>query len=109
MATGAAWLNGNRLTERRKKKCALTSSGLLMEGVKLSGALMSCSRAVDLLLRTVSEYGSNQELEGLSPPTLDWRSHPRFSTIPLWLSLFSFEASMLAGIGRFAQAYSQEN
>ena len=33
MATEAAWLNGNRLTERRKKKCALTSTGLLMEGV----------------------------------------------------------------------------
>jgi hypothetical protein len=33
MATGAAWLNGNRLKERRKKKCALTSTGLLMEGV----------------------------------------------------------------------------
>src|SRR5258708_37793175 len=33
MATEAAWLNGNRLTERRKRKCALTSTGLLMEGV----------------------------------------------------------------------------
>src|ERR1019366_2629976 len=35
MATGAAWLNGNRLTDRkkeRKRKCALTSTGLLMEG-----------------------------------------------------------------------------
>ena len=31
MATEAAWLTGNRLTERRKKKCALTSIGLLME------------------------------------------------------------------------------
>jgi hypothetical protein len=33
MATGAAWLNGKRLTERRKKNCALTSTGLLMEGL----------------------------------------------------------------------------
>ncbi len=33
MATGAAWLNGNRLTEIRKRKCALTSTGLLMEGL----------------------------------------------------------------------------
>src|SRR4030095_8700215 len=33
MATEAAWLNGNRLTERRKRKCALTSTGLLMEGL----------------------------------------------------------------------------
>ena len=33
VATGAAWLNGNRLTERRKRKRALTSTGLLMEGV----------------------------------------------------------------------------
>ena len=33
MATEAAWLNGNRLTERRKRRCALTSTGLLMEGV----------------------------------------------------------------------------
>jgi hypothetical protein len=32
MATEAAWLNGNKLTERRKSKCALTSTGLLMEG-----------------------------------------------------------------------------
>ncbi len=32
MATEAAWLNRNRLTERRKRKCALTSTGLLMEG-----------------------------------------------------------------------------
>jgi hypothetical protein len=34
MATEAAWLTGNRLTERRKKKCALTSIGLLMEGLE---------------------------------------------------------------------------
>ncbi len=27
----AAWLNGNRLTERRKRECALTSTGLLKE------------------------------------------------------------------------------
>jgi len=47
--------------------------------------------------------------EELSTPTLNWRSRPRFSTIPLWLLLFSSEASMLAGTGRFAQAYSQEN
>ncbi len=35
MATGAAWLNANRLTERKKRKrtCALTSTGLLMEGL----------------------------------------------------------------------------
>jgi hypothetical protein len=33
MATEAAWLNGNRFTERKKQKCALTSTGLLMEGV----------------------------------------------------------------------------
>ena len=33
MATGAAWLNRNRLTETRKRKCALTSTGLLMEGL----------------------------------------------------------------------------
>jgi hypothetical protein len=32
MATEAAWLNGSRLTERRKRKCALTSTGLFMEG-----------------------------------------------------------------------------
>jgi len=32
MATEAAWLNGNKLTERRKSKCPLTSTGLLMEG-----------------------------------------------------------------------------
>jgi hypothetical protein len=35
MATGAAWLNRNRLTERRKRNCALTSTGLLMEGLRL--------------------------------------------------------------------------
>src|SRR5258707_1031254 len=34
MATEAAWLNGNRLMERRKRKCALTSTGLLMEGLR---------------------------------------------------------------------------
>jgi hypothetical protein len=28
-----AWLNGNRFTEREKQKCALTSTGLLMEGL----------------------------------------------------------------------------
>jgi hypothetical protein len=33
MATEAAWLNGNKLTERRKQNYALTSTGLLMEGV----------------------------------------------------------------------------
>jgi hypothetical protein len=33
MATEAAWLNGNRLMERRKQKCALTSTGFLMEGL----------------------------------------------------------------------------
>src|SRR5258708_22817639 len=33
MAAEAAWLNGNKLTERRKSKCALTSTGLLMEGL----------------------------------------------------------------------------
>src|ERR1700746_213756 len=33
MATEAAWLTANRLTKRRKKKCALTSIGLLMEGL----------------------------------------------------------------------------
>src|SRR5260370_26686421 len=33
MATEVAWLNGNRLMERRKRKCALTSTGLLIEGV----------------------------------------------------------------------------
>jgi hypothetical protein len=37
MATEAAWLNRNRLTERRKRKCALTSTGLLMEGLGLEG------------------------------------------------------------------------
>jgi hypothetical protein len=37
MATEAAWLNGNRLTERRKRKCALTSTGLLMEGLEAVG------------------------------------------------------------------------
>ena len=34
MATEAAWLNGNKSTERRKRKCALTSTGLLMEGAE---------------------------------------------------------------------------
>ncbi len=33
MATEAAWLNGSRLTEKKKAKYALTSTGLLMEGV----------------------------------------------------------------------------
>ena len=33
MATGAAYLNGNRLTGK-KVKCALTSTGLLMEGLE---------------------------------------------------------------------------
>src|SRR5690242_14749431 len=32
VATEAAWLNGNRFTERRKRKCALTSTGLLRKG-----------------------------------------------------------------------------
>jgi hypothetical protein len=36
MATEAAWLNGNGLTKRRKRKWALTSNGLLMEGVDSS-------------------------------------------------------------------------
>src|SRR6266705_1291392 len=35
MATEAAWLNGNRLMQERKRKCALTSTGLLMEGLGL--------------------------------------------------------------------------
>jgi hypothetical protein len=39
MATGAAQLNGDRLKERSKKKCALTSTGLLMEGAMASGRL----------------------------------------------------------------------
>jgi hypothetical protein len=30
----AAWLKGNRFTERRKRKCALTSTGLLKKGSK---------------------------------------------------------------------------
>ncbi len=34
MATEAAWLNGSRLTEKKKAKCALTSTGLLMEGLE---------------------------------------------------------------------------
>jgi hypothetical protein len=34
MATGAAWLNGNRFRERRKRKCAWTSTGLVREGSK---------------------------------------------------------------------------
>jgi hypothetical protein len=34
MATGVAWLNGNMFTEKEKQKCALTSTGLLMEGVE---------------------------------------------------------------------------
>jgi hypothetical protein len=34
MATEATWLNRDRLTERRKQKCALTSTGLLMERVE---------------------------------------------------------------------------
>ena len=35
MATGAAQLDGTRLKEKRKKrKCALTSTGLLMEGAE---------------------------------------------------------------------------
>ncbi len=33
MATEAAWLNGNRTMETKKKSCALTSTGLLMEGL----------------------------------------------------------------------------
>jgi hypothetical protein len=33
MATEAAWLNESRLKERRKRMCALTSTGLLMEGL----------------------------------------------------------------------------
>jgi hypothetical protein len=57
----------------------------------------------------LSGYATHQELERLFSTILNWRSRTRFSTIPLWLSLFSSEASMLAGIGRFAQAYSQEN
>jgi len=32
MATEAAWLKRNRLMEKRKRKCALTPTGLLMEG-----------------------------------------------------------------------------
>ena len=39
MATEAAWLTGNRLTERRKKKCALTSIGLLMEELGIISGL----------------------------------------------------------------------
>jgi hypothetical protein len=42
MATEAAWLNGNKLTERRKSKCALTSTGLLMEGPSLERHRPSC-------------------------------------------------------------------
>jgi hypothetical protein len=47
MATGAAWLNGNRLTERRKRKCALTPTGLLMEGVMSSRAEFAQSSAYE--------------------------------------------------------------
>ena len=41
MATEAAWLKRNRLMERRKRKCALTSTGLLVEGV--DHTLASCA------------------------------------------------------------------
>ena len=34
MATEAAWLNGNRFTERRKRKYAVTSTVLLRKGSK---------------------------------------------------------------------------
>src|SRR6266481_49947 len=45
MATEAAWLNGNKLTERRKSKCALTSTGLLMEGlIPPTSAKNDCTR-----------------------------------------------------------------
>jgi hypothetical protein len=37
MATEAAWLKKNRTVERSKKKCALTSTGLLMEGLGHAG------------------------------------------------------------------------
>jgi hypothetical protein len=32
MATEAAWLNGKQTHGKRMQKCALTSTGLLMEG-----------------------------------------------------------------------------
>jgi hypothetical protein len=44
MATEAAELNGKRLTERKKGKCALTSTGLLMEGVSKLVAVKLDSR-----------------------------------------------------------------
>jgi hypothetical protein len=48
MATEAAWLNGNRFTERRKQKCALTSTGLLMEGLMRKYVrLISADRSLD--------------------------------------------------------------
>src|SRR5258708_6616506 len=37
------------------------------------------------------------------------RAHPPYFIISVWLSLFSSEVSMLADIGRFAQASSPEN
>ena len=43
MATEAARLNGNRLMERRKQKCALTSTGLLMEGLVAAWTNLRCA------------------------------------------------------------------
>ena len=50
MATEAAQLNGNRLTERRKQTCALTSTGLLMEGL------------VDLAEKRFFEFGNGSHM-----------------------------------------------
>jgi hypothetical protein len=54
MATEAAWLNGNRLTERRKRKCALTSTGLLMEGLDELWSAIPLARTKTVRSRTTS-------------------------------------------------------
>ena|SRR5258708_6628466 len=82
MATEVAWLNGNRLMERRKRKCALTSTGLLMEG--LSG--ISCARGTKHYLRCL-QIALATSGSGGSCATAEVCSNPmRFELIAAYFS-----------------------
>jgi hypothetical protein len=71
MATEAAWLNGNRLTERRKRKCALTATGLLMEGLsRLWGILKG--HASQELIHNSSLLGRRVKRQG----RVFWKAGP---------------------------------
>ena len=70
-------------------------------------SIFSCRSPVSSLCLISRLHGSYPSALDSSPQLASLP--PLFSIISLWLSLFSFGASMLADTGRFAQASSQEN